>query len=604
MCSRMKIAGAAAAAFFGTILAASATSGVVWNAETTNHWFTASTSSLSSGWTTPTGGGTAEVVGNTIVFDTEVSDSLKYQPTEGASGPVALVNVQMIVDPNASLPTTNGLSLAQAALSVVTNDTNGGSLEWIGLTTTNNVLAWVKLSGDTPTAGATYDVQIAVDNHSDSKKRIRYAVKRAGQATYNILTCAGVAQEGGWLSNPQSTKSSVDKVAFAGAGTIKSLVGTNIVETIATVDSTTDSLGYDFTNGTVTAVVSVPSGDYSDKQVKLTVMRLDGTTPLVAQTKDIEQGATSVELDISTIPTKGGAYSYTVEILTNGVSCGEVKSGTFVAANWLDGDYWFAAKNDGTITNGTFAGATFNNNKWEVLTNAQFVVKNKTDGEGKLTRVDTSYSFETFIDTESLERLDDAVGGIVAVSNDTSVSWYAFTGEGDNGWEALDGSCTPVANDSYVIRAEFDFVSTTPNKRVRYAVSSDGGANFSPFTLGGNEWIALAAPSNGLSSVGMSGKGSVGSIYATLANTAVATNSVGTKFDTLWQALSSKTEGIRLLTNATLKPENVTGGKFGPFNKGGFEVFLDKSGLTGTWKYFEKDGVWYLMKPAATYIFF
>ena len=599
--TRKMTVGAAAAAFFGTILAASATSGVVWNAETTNHWFTASTSSL-SGWTTPIGGGTANVVNNTIVFDTEVSDSLKYDPAAD-SGPVALVNVQMIVDPNASMPALTGLDSAQAALSVVTNDTNGG-LEWIGLTTTNSVLAWVKLSGNTPTVGATYDVQIAVDNHASDSKRIRYAVKPENGATYTILRCDGVSTEGGWLPNPQSAKSSVARVAFAGAGTIKSLVGTNIVETIATVDSTTDSLGYDFTNGTVTAVVSVPSGDYSGKQVRLTVKGLDGAT-LVPQTKNIEQGATSVELDISSSSlTKGGAYSYTVEILTNGVSCGEVKSGTFIAANWLDGDYWFAAKNDGTITNGTFVGATFNNDKWEVLTNAQFVVEDKRAGNGKLTRVDTSYSFETFIDTESLERLDDAVGGIVAVSNDTSVSWYAFTGVGDSGWQALAGDCTPVANDSYVIRAEFDFASTTPTNRVRYAVLPYGGSDFIPFTLGGNEWIALAAPSNGLSSVGMSGKGSVGSICATLANTAVATNSVGTKFDTLWQALSSKTEGITLLTNATLKPENVTGGKFGPFNKGGFEVFLDKSGLTGTWKFFEKNGVWYMMKPAATYIFF
>ena len=45
--TRKMTVGAAAAAFFGTILAASATSvaGVAWNAETTNDWFAASTSS-------------------------------------------------------------------------------------------------------------------------------------------------------------------------------------------------------------------------------------------------------------------------------------------------------------------------------------------------------------------------------------------------------------------------------------------------------------------------------------------------------------------------------------------------------------------------------
>lgn len=595
--TRKMTVGAAMAAFFGTILAASA-AGVVYTAEETNRWFTVTASEANfdnSEWEKPTDGVYSKD-GDNIVFDTDATDPLKYRPSGTGSGPIALVNVQMVVDPNASMPSTNGLSAAQAALSVVTNATNG-SLKWVGLTKENDELKWVELSGGAPTSGAIYDVQIAIDNRSANPKGIRYAVKVSGAASYTILTNG----DNDWLVNPQSGTTNVTAVAFAGTGKVGDFSGDNVIEAAATVGDFTNSLGYDFTNGTVTAVVTIPSGVYDGKQAVLTVRDTEGNT---TQYREVITGASSsVSFDLSAL-TSGAAYSYDLSVDFGGGDVRPGKSGTFVAANWLNDDYWFFAYNN-TTKNGSFVGAEFNSTKWDVVTNAQFVVDNTSSGTGKVIRVDTSYSFDTFIDPESLERLTDAVGGIVAVSNGVSASWYAFTGvENDTaGWQELAGDVVPAMNASYVVRAEFDFASASNKRRVRYSVSPNSGS-FSPLTLNGVDWISLASDSACLSSVSMSGKGSVASIYATLASTAVAKNSAGTKFDTLWQALSSKTEGITLLTNATLKPENVTGGKFGPFSKDGFEVFLDKSGLTGTWKIVEKDGVFYLMKPAATYIFF
>lgn len=596
--TRKMTVGAAATAFFGTILAASATSvaGVAWNAETTNDWFTASTTSTNT-WIVPSSGTASVEGGDTIVFDTEVSDSLKYDPAD--SGPVALVNVQMIVDPNATLPTTDGLSEAQAALSVVTN--NAGYLEWVGLVKDGATNKWVTLSGDRPTVGDTYAVQIAVDNRSGYRK-IRYAVSSDSGATYTILNAGSVE----WLENPKSDKTGVDKVAFAGAGTIKSLVGKNIVEVgpSITVNPFDNSQAYDFTNGTMTAVVTIPSGDYSEgKTAVLTITNL--------RTGD-EHGFDPVNVTDSTVPinlsglTAGDMYSYTVSVKYDGVERA-VKAGTFVAANWSS-DCLFGGTVSGStanVTNGVMSGAVAADSKWSVVTNAQFKVDDTAAGAGKVTRVDTAYSFETFIDTDSLETLPDAVGGIVAVSNGADPAWYAYTGTNPselNGWLKLTGDIVPATNTDYVIRAEFDFKS--PTHGVCYYVAVGNSGSFCPLTLGGDIMIDLAKTTNTLSSVEMSGKGFVKSICANIADPSVAeVNDV--KYTSLWDAVKNAGNNpIKLLTNATLAPSGVTGGKY-PFRlTGDFSFILDKSGVPGAWKVVEKNGVLYLMKPAATYIFF
>ena len=108
-----------------------------------------------------------------------------------------------------------------------------------------------------------------------------------------------------------------------------------------------------------------------------------------------------------------------------------------------------------------------------------------------------------------------------------------------------------------------------------------------------------------LSSVGMSGKGYVKAISAKVSDKAVA-ESDGVKYNTLWEALRNGNGTVTLLTNATLRPSEISGGKFGPYTiiVGGYGFVFDKSQLTGKWQFVQKDGQWYLMKPGATYIFF
>lgn len=601
--TRKMTVGAAAAAFFGTILAASATSvaGVVWNAETTNDWFTADTTSTST-WLTPSSGDVSVEGVNTIVFDTDVVDPLKYRP-DVSSGPVALVNVRMVVDPNASTPSTAGLGEAQAALTVVTNDS--GYLEWIGLVRDGETNKWVTLDGDHPNLGAEYDVEIALDNRASHGKMIRYSVKPP-EGSYKVLTSGGQP----WLANPKTNLNSVAAVGFAGVGRIKSLDGDNIVEVgpSITVNPFNNSTAYDFTNGTMTAVVTIPSGAYgNDKTAVLTISNL---------CTGVEHVFGPVNVTGSTVPinlgglTAGDMYSYTVSVKYDDVERA-VKAGTFVAANWPDACLFGAKFVDSSPveTNGTWQGAAIGSEKWEIVTNAQFVVDEaaKTAATLGVTRVDTSYSFETFIDTDSLEPLSGAVGGIVAVSDGANPAWYAYTGTYplvSGGWQKLNGDIVPETNTEYVIRAEFNFNPDAHS--VSYFVSTNGTA-FSPLTLENNDiTIGLIGGATSLSSVGMSGKGSVKSICAKLANGAVAEDSAGNKFATLWEALRNGVGDIKLNTNATLTPTGVTGGKFKfrKANGASYDVIYDGSALPGTWKFFEKDGVWYLMKPAATYIFF
>jgi len=611
--TRKMTVGAAAAAFFGTILAASA-AGVVSSSETTNVWFDAVITNIATGaakvdlsgvtgWTVPSPAiGEAWATNRTVVFDTDATSPLKFTPSE-ASGEVALVNVSLVVDPNASLPSTTGLDAAQAALTVVTNDSGLAGVHWVGLVKDGATNKWETLTGDSPTVGATYDVEIALDNRA-SKKKIRYSVKLADAAAYTVLNTESPV-DGGWLNNPQD-KSTVTAVGFAGAGTVKRLAGDDIVEIGPTIGDITGSNqtganGYDFTNGTLTACVTIPSGEYGDKTAVLTVTnRLSGGS---SKTYVAEIEGPSVLFNLAEL-SQGSVYSFDLAIKYDGVTR-SVKSGTFVAAGWSDCLFSGEVVNGVTnVVNGVMSGAVVGTDKWSVVTNAQFEVDDTTRGAGTVTRVDTSYSFETFIDTDSLEPLTGAVGGIVAVSNGADPAWYAYTGTNPselNGWQKLTGDIVPATNTDYVIRAEFDFKSSTHG--VCYYVAVGNSGSFCPLTLGSDIMIGLAKTTNTLSSVEMSGKGFVKSICANIADVSVAEVN-GTKYTSLWEAVKAANGGtITLLTNATLKPEGVTGGKF-PFKLKGGDYILDKSGVSGAWKVVKKGGVLYLMKPAATYIFF
>ena len=577
--------------------------GVVYDAELTNGVWTAGVAALSTaggpavslsgvtGWTV-----SAEVdaiaTNQTVVFDADAASPLIYTPASH-SGAVALVNVSLVVEPNASIPSTEGLGSAQAALSAVTNATSGG-LDWIGLVRDGATNKWLALEGDHPVCGGEYDVQIALDNR-DGQKKIRYAVKPSSSASYAVLASGGVA----WLENPKSDLTHVSSVAFAGCGTVGELSGGTLVDDGASITSIADARGYDFTNGTVTAVFGISSGVYSGKTAVLRVVNFaDGTA--TEYVKDIT-GANPLSWDLSGL-TPGGIYSYTLSV-KSGADVRAVKTGTFEAAN-MDSDCWFCAKvvdSVAVLTNGTWATEPeLASDRWNVSSDALFAVSDLTKGSNAVSRVDTIYSFGSPIDRDSLDSLGtDVIGGIVAVSDDGG-AWCAFTSDG---WTLLAGGVVPETNTEYIVRAEFDFLSTP--KRVRYSVARYGGSDFMPLTLGGAEWISLAIQTTGaLQSVGMSGNGSVKSICANVADKAVILDTAtGIRYSTIWEAVKNGVGPFSLLTNATLKPTGDLGKTEFKINESQFNMLIDKSDL-GKWRLFQKDGVWFLMKPGATYMFF
>ena len=600
-----KTVGAVSAAFFGVVLSASA-AGTFYDAELTNNWISAglvpglSTEGgaavpLSGAeWRVPTDG-EAMATNQTVVFDTDATDPLVYTPTGVASNTV-LVNVNLMVEPNAAIPSTNGLDAAQAALTVVTNSTSQ-RLEWVGLIGSGATNAWVVLSGDNPVQGNEYDVQIALDNRTPGARRIRYAVKQSSAAAYTVLT-NGVDV---WLPNPKDL-SVVSAVAFAGAGTVKSFSGDTIVNDGATIDSITAGRGYDFTNGTLTAVFTIPSG-YLGKTAVLRVVDFVTGEATTYDAQTITGTGTlsdSLEWDLTSL-TPGGTYSYTLSV-KSGDNVRAVRAGSFVAAN-MSSDYWFCAKvvnGVPAITNGTWTTAPeLDTDHWNVTSDALFEIDDISDGSNAVSRVDTVYSFQSSIDIESLDNLDeDAIGGLVAVS-DGGGAWCAWTG---SAWQLLSGGVVPEVATEYIVRAEFDFMSTT--KRVRYSVGRNG-SDLMPLSLSGSEWINLANQNTGaLASVGMSGSGSVKSICANIADGAVVVDSLGNKFASIWDAIQNGTGPFTLLTNATLAPTDVTGKKKTfRIDKATFEMIINRSGL-GKWRLIENgDGSYILMKPGATYIF-
>lgn len=594
--------GAVSAAFFGVVLSASA-AGTFYDAELTNSWISASlvpglstaggaAVSLNgkSGWTAPQDG-EAMATNTTIVFDTEVTDPLVYTPAS-QSGNTALVNVNLLVEPNAAIPSSNGLESAQAALTVVTNSTNQ-RLDWVGLVGSGATNAWIVLTGDNPVQGDEYDVQIALDNRTVGEKKIRYAVKRQSAAAYTVLRNG----DDEWFPNPKNA-SGVTAVAFAGAGTVGSFSGDTIVNDGASIGPITAGRGFDFTNGTLTAVFTIPSGDYTGKTAVLRVVNFaDGNA---TEYEKAITGAGSLAWDLTSL-TPGGTYSYTLSV-KSGDSVRSVRAGSFVAAN-MSSACWFCAKvvnGVPAITNGTWTTApVLDTDHWNVTSDALFEIDDISDGSNAVSRVDTVYSFQSSIDIESLDNLDeDAIGGLVAVS-DNGGAWCAYTSEG---WQLLDGGVVPAVASEYIVRAEFDFLSNT--KRVRYSVALNNGPDLMPLSLSGNEWIDLAKQDTGaLLSVGMSGTGSVKSICANIADKAVVKDSTDKKFATIWDAIQNGTGPFTLLTNATLAPTGVTGKKTFTIDKATFQMIIDKAGL-GKWRLIPNgENGYILMKPGATYIF-
>ena len=597
---------AAFAVLTGVIISASA--GDYYDKEATNEWFTVdaseATPSTDSKWTKPSDGDVnVDTANDRIVIDTEINDPLVYTPG-GTSGEIVEVKAHIVVSPYSETP--DAISGAQAALTTVTNETTE-SLGWYGLVRGDDGAEWVTLTGNTPTAGAEYDIMITLDNRAE-QKRIRYSVKGSGDSEYTPLTSGGDP----WLSNPQTDKTSISSVAFAGAGQFGDFSADKILNNSASIASVSEIPGFDFTGGSITATVSLASGNYSDKTATLTVVDFDGGTTKTFFSGTIgSDGGFSWDLaDQITNLTPGGTYSYTITVKDSNDNVEATTTGTFTAANWGADGSWFSAKvvNGADVyTNGAWAATSLlpapeitNSAAWSIYGDASFEIEDTTPGSNAVSRVDTKYLFDTFMSATSLQTLADAVSAIVAATNAGTAAWYVYPGSSGT-WSALEGAASPAAETEYVLRAEFDFKSST--KRVRYQISTDDGASFTPMTLDGAQWIELAVQTKDtLSSVDISGKGVLTSIYATVADASIAKDANNVLYTSLWDAIKNGTSPFTLLTNATLAPSDITARKRFQILDNGFEFKYDNAASTKWWMY-KKNDYWYLMKFGGTFIF-
>ena len=335
--------------------------------------------------------------------------------------------------------------------------------------------------------------------------------------------------------------------------------GTLTVVAAATIDAVTVGEGFDFTNGTVSATVSVSSakgGTVALKVVNFATGAVIGTYGK----KNVDTGTETVSWDLTDaiadglVP--GGTYSYEIEVTVDGKTA-DADGGTFTAANW-DSNLWFGADPtaDPETVNGSWnkRPAVGDDHCYAIEDSSIFSLTDETPNKGtnRVSHVDAKVTFETLVDGDADIPGNDPIGAFVA----TTDGWKALANDGNEiTWIGLTGVLAPQAGAAYTVRAELDFLSET--KRVRYLVSTDG-ENFAALaTTAGNEWINLTANKTTLASVELSGAGKLANLAATLSDRAIAEVN-GVKYDTMDEALEAAgTEGtntIKILTNATINP--------------------------------------------------
>ena len=334
---------AAVAVLAGVVCSASAGDNI-FDAEITNAWFAvdAGTANLDGDakWAMPDDGEAYTNAAEDVIYlDTDLNDPLTYRHG-GTSGEIAEVKAHIFVSANELVPSTDGLTDVQAALTTVTNSSTG-NIYWYGLRRDGSGdPEWVALVGNNPTVGTQYDILITLDNRV-GQKTIRYSVKTGG-ADYTHLTYGGEQ----WLDNPKTDMTSISAVAFSGVGKFGDFSSDTIVSDVPSIGSAGEVAGFDFVNGSITAVVTLASGEYAGKTATLRVVDFDTGTPRA----DVVQNLTGDPLswDISSL-TPGGTYAYTITI-KDGETVRGATTGTFTAANWYGtqaDSSWFSASASG-----------------------------------------------------------------------------------------------------------------------------------------------------------------------------------------------------------------------------------------------------------------
>ena len=344
-----------------------------------------------------------------------------------------------------------------------------------------------------------------------------------------------------------------------------------------------DTMGYDFTNGTVNVKTTVMSGKCG--KLTLKVYDFDGTVR-AAVDRNVSDSTTAVSWDLADL-TAGGTYSYEIVINDGSKDIGTAY-GEFAAATW--GNVWFGADASKPVNDREKGGEWAKeptidptDKVYVIEDDSVFNVTKQEQGSNRVTRVDAAVTFESLVDGDVDVPADEAISGFVA----TTDGWKALA-KGE--WVSLTGGPAPVAGKPYVVRAEVDFISNP--KRVRYLVSEDDGKTFIPLSSGTALWIDLATSTKSLlAQVELQGSGKVAKFEATVADKAVAKVD-GIEYDSMEDALKAAKDNaekaITLLTNATIEPKEkgkyeiapgnyhyVSGGKDSTGNR---TIIVDGSG--------------------------
>ena len=328
--------------------------------------------------------------------------------------------------------------------------------------------------------------------------------------------------------------------------------------------------GHDFTNG----VVSVNVEDSSGAKVRLRV-----TDPVTGESKTTEAREPSADAALAWDLTEafgqpltpGRVYSYEVEMVVQDKAV-VARTGEFTAANW---NVAFGAKVEG-VTEAVTGGAwttkpAVQTDGYTLDDEALFDVHAKTSNG--ISRVDTKVTFvdvcrEADLTTDTAA----ALGGVtIAERANGATNWMAYTSAG---WVTLAGAGAPALDRQYVVRCEIDCL-TSPG-RLRYSVSSDGGASFATLTANGTAWQPCPDGLTALSKVRFAGSGELAKLESNFADKALAEVG-GVKYDTLAEAMAAAGSGyITLLTNVRIVP--TQSGSWS-FQKGGFDALVDLSKL-------------------------
>ena len=366
----------------------------------------------------------------------------------------------------------------------------------------------------------------------------------------------------------QATHDTVANARFA----VYSVRGVDVAwppESDPASSTVSDAEGYDFTNRTIAV-----SGATAGAEVTLAISGSDGTSGTVTAVADANGEA---DFNWTTVPGAGYTYSVGEGVVTLG-------AGGFLAGNWGADGSLFAAMPDGqggsTETNGFWAlpPEETNATRYVVGDAVAFTTADdaRTEANGKLVRVDTTVEYTSFCDGASeipLPEPDASFAGMTAVTNAGGASeWWAWIG---GTWRSMYGAAPPRLGTPYVLRMESDFSSAFP--RVRFSVSSDGGASFSLLSdASGDSWLGASGTNRRtVSGVLAGGDGLVAAVKGAVADASVA-SAGGTNYASVAEAMSGG-GAVALLTNATM-PTNAPVGT-SVIERRGYSLLLPHDGV-------------------------